>query len=245
MAGENKKDKDKELLYLSLFTYFDMMEISSEEKKFRTAIAEYLTLKIFDIFERFEANKNNVYGFRQGMIKTFISWILFTRLLNEDNLGEYKTYIKKTYGIDLASVELIPEVDVSIDSGILGAAAIMMIIDKLEDVANEIVDSTLRNIDDETILSIDRAERIARDEANRFPNMIAYETAKEQGYQYHVWHTMEDKRVRKSHASANNQKKPIDEPFVIGESLMRFPMDDYYGADIKEIISCRCSVSYE
>jgi len=39
MAGENKKEKDKELLYLSLFAYFDMMEISSEEKKFRTAIA--------------------------------------------------------------------------------------------------------------------------------------------------------------------------------------------------------------
>lgn len=245
MAGENKKEKDKELLYLSLFAYFDMMEISSEEKKFRTAIAEYLTLKIFDVFKRFEINKNNVYGFRQGMIKTFISWILFTRLLNEDNLGEYKTYIKKTYGIDLASVELIPEEGVSIDSSILGADAVMMIIDKLEDVANEIVDSTLRNIDDVEILTIDRAERIARDEANRFPNMIGYENAKEQGYQYHIWHTMEDKRVRKSHKSANGQKKLIDEPFNIGGSLMMFPMDDSLGASINEIIGCRCSVSYE
>ena len=57
-----------------------------------------------------------------------------------------------------------------------------------------------------------------------------------------TWHTASDERVRGSHRSMNNQKRPPGEPFISGRgSRLRFPGD--FNAPAREVIHCRCVVS--
>lgn len=56
----------------------------------------------------------------------------------------------------------------------------------------------------------------------------------------HTWQTMEDERVRLTHAEADLQTVPIDMPFNVGGYMMMFPMDDSMGAPLSEILGCRC-----
>jgi hypothetical protein len=56
----------------------------------------------------------------------------------------------------------------------------------------------------------------------------------------HTWQTMEDERVRLTHAEADLQTVPINVPFTVGGYQMMFPGDDSLGAPLKEIIGCRC-----
>lgn len=58
-----------------------------------------------------------------------------------------------------------------------------------------------------------------------------------------VWHSMEDARVRPSHAAANGQKVPLGRLFKVGEAKMSRPGD--MRAPIEEWINCRCILTIE
>lgn len=59
------------------------------------------------------------------------------------------------------------------------------------------------------------------------------------------WRTVGDERVRKTHVKMNGVLIPVDQLFHVGQkSLMRFPTDTSFGADLEEIINCRCSAIY-
>lgn len=88
-----------------------------------------------------------------------------------------------------------------------------------------------------------RAERAARNNTNSLCNCHQFETLRNQGYKYKQWHTIMDGRERATHAIANGQIVPIDQPFIIGGYRMMFPRDTRYGAPVREIINCRCSIS--
>lgn len=60
-----------------------------------------------------------------------------------------------------------------------------------------------------------------------------------------VWITMQDKRVRKTHRRAQGQRVPENEPFTVGKSLLMFPGDDSLGAQLSELVNCRCFLFYE
>ena len=59
-----------------------------------------------------------------------------------------------------------------------------------------------------------------------------------------TWHTILDGRERESHRLVDGETIPIDQYFLVGSSYMRFPRDDSLGADAKEIIHCRCHLSF-
>lgn len=102
-----------------------------------------------------------------------------------------------------------------------------------------------KNIDDSYWLSVDRATLIAENESNNVTNHTEYTDALENGFKYKIWHTQEDERVRVTHVPLNGAKKPINEPYIVGDSLMLYPKDqETYDADASEIVNCRCSVSY-
>lgn len=61
---------------------------------------------------------------------------------------------------------------------------------------------------------------------------------------FKTWLTMQDNRVRDSHKAALGQRVPFDKPFQVGQSLLMYPGDTSLGAALKEIIRCRCWVSY-
>ena len=53
-----------------------------------------------------------------------------------------------------------------------------------------------------------------------------------------LWTSAGDARVRPTHARANNQRKPLDEPFLVGGELLMYPGDPKgSGANV---IGCRC-----
>lgn len=93
------------------------------------------------------------------------------------------------------------------------------------------------------LFAASRAERAARNNTNSLCNCRQFETLRNQGYKYKQWHTIMDGRERATHAIANGQIVPIDQPFVIGGYRMMFPRDTRYGAPVREIINCRCSIS--
>lgn len=92
------------------------------------------------------------------------------------------------------------------------------------------------------LFSASRAERAARNNTNSLCACQKLETLKQQGYKYKQWKTIMDGRERDTHAIANGQTVPIDEPFIVGGYRMMFPRDVTYGAPPKEIINCRCSI---
>lgn len=50
--------------------------------------------------------------------------------------------------------------------------------------------------------------------------------------------------ARHSHARADGQEQPLDEPFIVGGYRLMHPGDDSLGAPPSEIINCRCSVTF-
>lgn len=93
------------------------------------------------------------------------------------------------------------------------------------------------------LFSASRAEKAARNNTNSLCGCQRFENLKRQGYRYKEWHTIMDGRERDTHAIANGQIVPIDEPFIVGGYKMMFPRDVTYGAPPKEIINCRCSIT--
>lgn len=59
-----------------------------------------------------------------------------------------------------------------------------------------------------------------------------------------MWITMGDNRVRASHRAANGQRQSDTEPFQVGSSELMYPADGSLGADVGELVNCRCYVYY-
>lgn len=58
------------------------------------------------------------------------------------------------------------------------------------------------------------------------------------------WLSQRDARVRDSHVNADSQNIGLDSLFLVGRSLLAFPGDWSHGAELKEIINCRCVLIY-
>lgn len=119
------------------------------------------------------------------------------------------------------------------------------LIEHLEKTVDEIIDTTIKNIEkDDYWLSEDRAKTIAVNESNISWNYYEYTDAIESGCTRKQWLAENDNKVRPTHADVDGQEIPIDDLFVVGDSLMLYPMDTTYGADAKETINCRCACVY-
>lgn len=117
----------------------------------------------------------------------------------------------------------------------------------IDKVINEVIDTTIKHKDEDTDYwtSPERAMLIAENEANSFENYVEYREAAKSGRTKKRWLTENDEKVRLTHELAEGQTVDIDGLFLIGDSLMRFPMDTMYDPDPQETINCRCSCEYE
>lgn len=93
------------------------------------------------------------------------------------------------------------------------------------------------------LFAANRAERAARNNTNSLCNCKRLDNLRSQGFKYKQWHTIMDGRERATHAVANNQIVPIDQPFIVGGFQMMFPRDISFGAPPREILNCRCSIT--
>lgn len=114
----------------------------------------------------------------------------------------------------------------------------------IKEFSEETVDTTLRHIDEEFYLSEDRSVLISVNEANSTLNYKDFENAITDGKTEKQWITEKDQRVRKTHKRLDDSIIPINDTFIVGNTLMRFPHDTFYGIDYKELSNCRCTVRY-
>lgn len=60
-----------------------------------------------------------------------------------------------------------------------------------------------------------------------------------------TWITMGDLNVRDTHARANNQRRELNDPFLVGGEFLRYPKDTSLGASLGNVINCRCKSIYQ
>ena len=113
-----------------------------------------------------------------------------------------------------------------------------------EKITEDIIRTTIENKDTPYFTSVERAMNIAANEANTIGNYREYIRMVKNGYKYKTWITMNDDKVRHTHAEANGYKVGIFDSFQIGASEMSFPHDYSLGASAEEIVNCRCSLKY-
>lgn len=116
--------------------------------------------------------------------------------------------------------------------------------DYIKRFSNTFVKTTFESIDDLWYLSSDRATFIAENESETTWNYEEYKRAIKSGKTKKQWDDIRDNKERKTHREVGGKVIPIEDAFVVGNSLMRYPKDDSLGADAKEIINCRCTIKY-
>jgi len=82
-------------------------------------------------------------------------------------------------------------------------------------------------------------ERVARTEIASKENLGMYMSEQELDVEYHQWKTARDERVRDSHVDMEGEITRVGSPFSNG---MMYPGDFSSGADLGELINCRCTV---
>lgn len=105
----------------------------------------------------------------------------------------------------------------------------------------DMVQAVIKAVDEVYALRISQALMIARTEtagAFNFATMEGWDQTGE--VEGKVWLTAEDDRVRDSHAEADGQEVPLDQPFDVGGSQMDYPGDP--SGPPEEVINCRCSM---
>lgn len=148
-------------------------------------------------------------------------------LNNEHDTGYYKNYLVDS---------LTPVYD-----ALFGQGKYKSLIDNF---ANEVVDSTMRHINEPYFTSDDRATVNSEQQSNAAYNQEQYDQAVASGKTHKRWITMHDKRVRATHDAADGQEVEIKKPFEVGNSELMFPCDLSLGANLKEIVNCRCVCIY-
>lgn len=109
----------------------------------------------------------------------------------------------------------------------------------------DFIDSTKRNLDDPYFMSSDRAAVYSEEESNTSYNHQELKDAIKSGKTKKKWVDIRDSKERETHRKVGGTVILINEPFVVGDSLMLYPKDSYtYGASLKEIAGCRCTIKY-
>lgn len=104
--------------------------------------------------------------------------------------------------------------------------------------------TTLNHKGEEYFTSVERAANVAVNESNTVFGHNELENAKALGKTKKRWCTEMDNRVRPTHVEVEGIEIPIDEPFLVGNSLLLYPKDITYNPDPQEIVGCRCVCKY-
>lgn len=107
-----------------------------------------------------------------------------------------------------------------------------------------LVDVSLEHKGEKYYSSVERAANVAVNESNLAFGHIEMQQAVDAGYTHKTWRTERDNRVRPTHRDVEGWTIPIDQPFLVGNSLMMFPKDQSLGADPEEVVNCRCVCSF-
>ncbi len=108
----------------------------------------------------------------------------------------------------------------------------------------DIIDSTKAHTNDMYYYSSDRAIFMAENESLTCWNHQDFSDAMKSGKRKKQWMDVRDKKERETHLQVGRTIKSIEEPFLVGDSLMQYPKDTSFGASSSEIVNCRCVIRY-
>lgn len=135
------------------------------------------------------------------------------------------------------------------ESGYLNAISGIIITDYyikqyIRNFSYNITDSTKAHEDDLYYYSSDRAIFMAENESLTCWNHQDFSDAIKSGKSKKQWMDVRDKKERETHLQVGRTVKPIEEPFIVGNSLMQYPKDTSFGTSSSEIVNCRCTIRY-
>lgn len=110
--------------------------------------------------------------------------------------------------------------------------------------SEDTVNTTLKNADTPYFTSDDRAVLIAENESQNTFNRQDYINAIKSGKTKKQWVDIMDKKERETHREVGGMVIPIEEYFLVGDSLLLYPHDYSMNPEAKEVINCRCSIRY-
>jgi len=185
---------------------------------------------------------NHIRTLSREVVDTTIKHANEKNQVGQNSAHSLKTHNDSFTALDYDSAESLDSPEYSSDSHIQEALRLKEEEDgdEEDDVEEIMKDEAEKNY----WLSINRAMNIAYNEANTFFNYTDYVEAKNRGYKFKTWRTMNDPKVRETHAELDGHTIDIDKAFTVGTSNMLFPHDWMTDSDPKEIINCRCSVDY-
>lgn len=104
------------------------------------------------------------------------------------------------------------------------------------------IEAMATELQEHYIFSRDRAKMIARTEVISSSNAGTLEAYRQSEVVVgKEWTSANDSRTRPTHRAANGQKRRINEVFSVGSSELMHPGDTSQGAEVEEIIACRCT----
>lgn len=110
--------------------------------------------------------------------------------------------------------------------------------------SQDTVDTTLRNGDTPYFTSDDRAVLIAENESQNTFNRQDYIDAIKTGKTRKQWVDIGDKKERETHREVGGTVIPIEDYFIVGDSLLLYPHDYSMNPEAKETVNCRCGIRY-
>lgn len=108
----------------------------------------------------------------------------------------------------------------------------------------DVTDSTKQHEDDFYYYSEDRVTLISENESNITLSYREFVEAINSGKTMKKWIDIKDKRERESHRKVGGTIKPINEAFLVGNSIMNYPRDFSFSPSANQVINCRCSIKY-
>lgn len=107
-----------------------------------------------------------------------------------------------------------------------------------------ITETTIAHISEKYYVSEDRVRLVSENAASDCLNHDDFKQALKTK-KYKTWNTIIDGRERSSHHKENQIRIPIENYFLVGNALMRYPHDMAVAfTNPEEVINCRCWVTY-
>lgn len=199
-------------------------------------ISESNILSIDDYFDEIEEltegekEKRKKFAYDMEDVLLFIFALFLTmRDYNYINEEYIKAQLQSRY------IELVRKYGVDIDFDVS---------EYIKQFSQDTVDTTLRNGDTPYFTSYDRAVLIAENESQNTFNRQDYIDAIKAGYTRKQWVDIRDKRERETHRGVGGTVIPIEEYFLVGDSLLLYPHDYSMNPEAKETVNCRCGIRY-
>ena len=237
--------------------YFDIMKLSKKQKDDRIRFAERLEDELFLIYELYSVLSDYSLAddslIIQQLTQAYIDTVSSFAIPIDDYVQDVAEKFAKDF-VETTRKHLTLKVgqDVTTSDGfgvitsIVGAMVILSLFnDKGEPIGTAEMPyrDVLMATSDSWYLSQDRITYNAENEANTVLNYKDYTEARGK-YTRKCWETENDNRVRATHIPLEGEVIPINEYFVVGDSLMRFPRDLSMNPSPEEVVNCRCSVEY-